>query len=137
MQISSFHKLVLVIQQISEFHDLKGHTHFWPPPPKIGKVTFSFLNLYQHTKNQFILFISPWHTTNFRVLGKVSTPYSDIFQSTCNFHESVSTCKKCKKCSRDIVDLKILQSDWLRAFWPHSSGTRFFPSIGSVQEWSK
>ena len=27
--------------------------------------------------------------------------------------------------SRDIVNLKILQSDWLRAFWPISQETEF------------
>ena len=29
-------------------------------------------------------------------------------------------------CSRDIVDLKILQPDWPRAFWPVSQETNFF-----------
>ena len=29
-------------------------------------------------------------------------------------------------CSGEIVDLKILQSDWLRAFWPISQ-EKFFP----------
>ena len=28
--------------------------------------------------------------------------------------------------SRDIVNLKILQSDWLRAFWPTSQGPDSF-----------
>ena len=28
-------------------------------------------------------------------------------------------------CSRDIVNLKILQSDWLRAFWPISQEPDF------------
>ena len=29
-------------------------------------------------------------------------------------------------CSRDIADLKILQSDWPRAFWPISTEPDFF-----------
>ena len=121
MQISSFHKLVLVIQQISEFQDLKGHTH-WPPPPKIVKVTFSFLNLYQHTKNQFILFISPWHTTNFGVMGKECPHPTLIFFYQLvifmNLYQHAKNQGFSSSCSRDIVDLKILQSDWLWAFWP-------------------
>ena len=36
-------------------------------------------------------------------------------------HETISS-----TCSGEIVDLNILQSNWLRAFWP-ISGTRFFP----------
>ena len=28
-------------------------------------------------------------------------------------------------CSRDIVNIKILQSDWLRAFWPISQESEF------------
>ena len=40
-------------------------------------------------------------------------------------------------CSGEMVDLKILQSDWLRAFWPIISGRRFSPIIGFVLEHSK
>ena len=41
-------------------------------------------------------------------------------------------------CSRDIFHLKTLQSDWPRAFYlAHISGTRFFPSMGFVHEYSK
>ena len=39
-------------------------------------------------------------------------------------------------CSGEIVNLKILQSDWLRDFW-FDSEARFFPNIGFVQEHSK
>ena len=35
-------------------------------------------------------------------------------------------------CSRDIVNLKILQSDWSRAFWPISPN-QIFPSMGFVK----
>ena len=40
-------------------------------------------------------------------------------------------------CFRDKVDLEILQSDWQRTFLPISPGTRFFSSMGFVQEYSK
>ena len=36
-------------------------------------------------------------------------------------------------CSRDIVDLKILQSGWLRAFWPISQE----PDFSQVQDLCK
>ena len=39
-------------------------------------------------------------------------------------------------CSGKIANLKILQSDWLRAFW-FDSEARFFKNIGFVQEHSK
>ena len=63
----------------------------------------------------------------------MATPIFDhaqpnIFQSTFNFHEFPSTCKKqvfSSFCSRDIVNLKILKSDWLRAFWPKSQEADF------------
>ena len=42
-KISSLHQFILEIQQILESHDLiKCHTHFWPRPHKIIKVTLSF-----------------------------------------------------------------------------------------------
>ena len=55
-----------------------------------------------------------------------------IFQSTFNFHEFVSICKKLGfslYCSRDIVDLKTLQSDWPRAFWSISQEQDFYNMI--------
>ena len=39
-------------------------------------------------------------------------------------------------CSREIVDLKILQSDWQRALWPISPEQDFSQYIGFVQEHS-
>ena len=66
---------------------------------------------------------------------RVGTPnynhvYPNIFQSTSNFNESVSICKKSgffiQFFFRDIVDLKILQSDWPCAFWPISQESKFF-----------
>ena len=36
--------------------------------------------------------------------------------------------------SEQIIDLKILQTDWLRAFWPIPQEQDFFPNIGFVQQ---
>ena len=54
--------------------------------------------------------------------------HPNVFQSTFNFPESVPTCKNEAFSSfyfRDIVDLKILESDWPRAFWPISQKPDF------------
>ena len=68
-------------------------------------------------------------------MTRVATPIFDhgnpnIFRSTFSFHEFVSTCEKSSLflsiCSWDIVDLKILQSDWPRGFWPVSQELDFF-----------
>ena len=37
-----------------------------------------------------------------------------------NLHQYAKNQAFSSFCSRDIVNLKILQSDWLRAFWPIS-----------------
>ena len=36
-------------------------------------------------------------------------------------------------CSRDIVELKILQSNWPTAFWPLSQEPDFHPNMGFTQ----
>ena len=36
-------------------------------------------------------------------------------------------------CTGDIVDLKILQSDWLRAFWCISWARNFFSNVEEIQ----
>ena len=40
-------------------------------------------------------------------------------------------------CCRDIVDLKILLSDWLRAFGTISQEPDFFSEMGFVQDYSQ
>ena len=96
---------------------------------KIFKKLLTFLNSHQNTKNQIIPLTGSWDTVNFRVLrSEQYTPIFDcihlnISQSTVTFHELVSTCKKSGFFiifSRDKVDLKILQLDWPKAFWPIS-----------------
>ena len=54
--------------------------------------------------------------------------HTNIFQSTFNFYELDQYAKNqafSLFCSRDIVDLKIQQSDWSRAFWPISQELDF------------
>ena len=42
-----------------------------------------------------------------------------------NLHQYAKNQAFSSFCSRDIVSLKILQSDWLRAFWPISQEPDF------------
>ena len=37
-------------------------------------------------------------------------------------------------CSGDTADIKMVQSGWMRVFWPISHRTRFFPNMGFTQE---
>ena len=100
----------------------------WPYPflniatPKIFNHLLIWTNLYQHAKNQLITFIHSWDTDNYRVQTPGWHVKPKTFQTTFNFREFKSTCKKrdCWICSGEIVDLEILQSGCLRAFWPIS-----------------
>ena len=64
---------------------------------------------------------------------RVATPIFDhahpnILQTACNCSESASHAKNqafSSFCSRDIVNLKMLQADWLRAFLPISQEPDF------------
>ena len=77
-------------------------------------ITFYSEILYQHAKNQFIPSVHSSDTVNFEAQPKIfwSTFYQ--FVST-YYNEAVSWIY-----SGEIVDLKILQSGCLRAFWPIS-----------------
>ena len=75
------------------------------------------MNLHQHTKYQFISFIFPWHTANFKVLRTewprlfltMPTPnfFNQLLFST-NLYQHAKNQAFSSFCSRDIVDLKIL-----------------------------
>ena len=60
---------VFEIQSISESRDQTGHTHFWLCPPNKFLISFYFLSLHEHAKNQFISSIHSSDTVNFRVLS--------------------------------------------------------------------
>ena len=86
----------------------------------------AFLNLHQHTKNQFIPSIHSWDTVNFRVLWPnwpdpfLPVPTQIFFDLLIyvNFYQYPKDQAISLICSRDRVDWKILQLDWLRIFWP-------------------
>ena len=109
--ISSVHKL---IQQILGFHELNGHTQFWPHSPKnYWNYFLAFLNLHQHAKIKFIPSIHSWDTVNFRVLWpgwshpSLTTPTPKFFDQILIY---VNLCHHLKNqgisliCSGDTVD---------------------------------
>ena len=82
----------------------------------------------QHAKNQSIPSVHSWDRVTFRIQ---TTDWSHPFLSMPNQKTTVSS-----TCSGEIVDLKILESDWLRPFWLISQN-KIFPHIRFVQEHRK
>ena len=81
---------------------------------------FSFLILYQYTKNQFILLAHFWDTVNFRELW-TDRPWSHL--KAFDFCESVSTCKQIS-----LSYLFILQLQLILEFCDKIGLTRYWPS---------
>ena len=124
--VSSFHQFILEIQQILDHHHAK-----------IIKVTFGFSEFLSiHQKYVYCIhsilresILESWDQSGHTHFG---THPSNIFQSTFNIHESASWCTKTgfsSFCCRDIADLKILQSGWMRAFCPYVKN-QIFPEYG-------
>ena len=89
----------------------------------------TFLNFFQRTKYQFIPLILFWDTANLSVL-RPEWPHPFLTKPTTMFfvqllisvtlHQNAKNQVFSSFYSTDIVDLKILQSDWQRRFWPIS-----------------
>ena len=117
------------------------------PPIQNYWRNLGFLYFYQHAKNQFTPSIHTWDTTNCGITtSRVATPifdnaFTNIFELTYNVHEFVPTCKKWSSfiifLFGNTVDLKILQSDWPKAFWSISKEPDFSKDLGLVQEYNK
>ena len=130
---------------ITSIHSLihsKNIADFWVPWPErqsLGhihantmEVTFSFLEFISACKkDQFIPSIWSWDTVNFESFDHSSQahfwPYPSKKFSIFNLHEFARKRKNqaILSCySGEKFDLKILQSDWSRAFWPISQELR-------------
>ena len=130
-KISSIHKL---IQQILGSHELNDDGHFWPRPPKNHWNSFLLSWICTTMQkissfHQFILEIQPILESCDQT-GHIHSAHAHpkSFWSTFNLCELVSTWKKLGY----FIDLfwryswlKILQSDWLRTFWPISQEPEF------------
>ena len=66
--------------------------------------------------------------------------HPNVFQSTfnsMNLYQHEKNQAFSSSCSRDIVDLKNLEMWLADNILVHISGTRYFPSMGFVEEYSK
>ena len=107
--ISPIDRFILEIQ-ILESPNLKDHAHFLSTPsPKVIKVTFGFPEfLSKHQK--------PIYSINsFLSYSQFQCPQTRVATLTNLYQQFVSSL-----CSGDIVNLKILQFEWSRVFWPIS-----------------
>ena len=97
---------------------------------KITESTFSFPEFVVAWKNQFIPSAHFWDTVNFRV------PWSDFHMNRpdqiflqllvfVNLYQHAKNEAVSLICSEEKDDLKILQSYWLRVFWPISQNNIF------------
>ena len=91
-KLSSIPKLTLMILQILGSHELNDHVIFDHAHPKIVEITFTFLNLHQHAKNQFTQSTISWDNVSFRV------PWSDWHHSffTLSTKKKSSTLSSCE-----------------------------------------
>ena len=100
--------------------------------PKFLNHLLICVKLYQHAKNQLVLSVLSWDTfwspdtrltTLIFALASLKT-----FLLTFNFGEFYQNAKNKAAlliCSEEMLDLKTLQSEWLRAFWPLSQERHF------------
>ena len=121
-KVCSIHPIILAIQQILESHDLKGASatfdHAYP-------IIICYSEIVSPCKKSVCFIDSFMRYSQFKSpVTRVATPISDhthpnIFLSTLNFWYQYAKKQAISSlCSRDIFDLKILQSDWHRLVWP-------------------
>ena len=113
------------------------------PTPNIFNYLLICINLYQHAKHQLIPPVHSWD----RVLESgnwidqthhLTMPNQNVFEQNFSFCDCDQHTKNevvLSICSREIVELKILQCE--RLHFVFISGTRIFQNIGFVQEHSK
>ena len=144
-KISSIHELTLQIQQILDSHELNWPfssweskicciclISFWPSPPKNHWNNFTEFALSCKKSVHSIYSFLKYSQLLDPMTRLATTIFDDAhrknFWSTFSLSEFASTCKNeaiLLISSGDMVDKKILQSDWLRKFWPISQGQKF------------
>ena len=116
-----FHLFILQIQSILESHHQTSHIHF------LAMLTHFWTN-------QLVPSDLSWDTVNFRVQRPdwphsfLATPHQKLFNQLLifvNFYQHAKNEAVSSIFSREILDLKILQSEWLRAFWAISQEQYF------------
>ena len=105
------------------------HTH-----PKIIEPTISFPEFVSACKKSFFPCVHSQDAVNFRVqrpdwphpfLTMLKQKILDQFLTFVNLYWHAKNKVVSSICSGKMVDLQILQSDWLRAFWPLSQEQNF------------
>ena len=108
--------------QNSEFHDLKDHIHFSPrPPTNMQKITLFHL---------FILEIEPVLESHGKsgqthFLTIPPQKFSNQLLNFMNMYRHAENPAITYFHFRDIVNFKILQPDWMKAFWPTTHNLEF------------
>ena len=122
-KISSIYPFIHTIQQILESHDWKGAT---PTFDYAHPIISSFPEFVLPLKKSVYSIDSFMTYNQFKSpMARVTTPIfkhtlPNIFLSTLNFwYQSARKQVISSLCSRDMFDLKILESDWPRPFWPN------------------
>ena len=117
------------MRQILASHDLRCQTHFWPHHSRIIKVIFSFPEFVSAYEKPAQFIYSFLRCSQFSSpVTRVTTPTSIfckqllIFKNLCQYFKNQVISSFC---SRDLFNLKILQSDWPRLFWPISQEPDF------------
>ena len=119
---SLFHPFILEIQSILELGNLTSHSYFWPcSPKKLFDQLLIIVNLYQHMKNQFLLFLHFYNSAHFRILWPdwprqsltISTPIFDHAQPKNSSFKNPAV--------------------WMtERIWGYISETRFFPNMENI-----
>ena len=98
---------------------ISDHAH-----PKIIEITFNFLNLHQHAKNQFSPSIHSWDTVNFRVLWPdwphpfLTMPTQNSFRSTFNLWICINM-QKSSLFHWFILEIWLFKKSWNLIGWEH------------------
>ena len=91
------------------------------------------MNSHKHAKYQFLPSVNFWDKVNFRVLWPdwprpfltMSTQKNfDYLLIYVNLYQHAKNQTILLICSGDMAHQKILQSDWLKTFWPISQGQK-------------
>ena len=132
----NFSKFVSAWKNSAHFiNSFLWYSRFW-------SLKTQFLSTHQKSAYSIDSFLS---TANFSILRPewphsfLTTPMPIFFNQlliSMNLHEYAKNQAFSSFCSKNIVNLKILQSDWSRAFWSVSQEPDF-PRMGFVEEYTK
>ena len=122
-QMSPIHWFILEIQKIFEYRDLNDHAHSLSPSSKNHESNFWLSWIFINTPKtsifyKFLFEIQPILVSLDQGCHTHFSPCPlEYFQPTSFFFIKIFHQAFSSLCSGDLVNLKILQSEWPRAFW--------------------